>query len=45
MLEPRDPLAVVLVGGGPVGQETGADTFANLGGMAKAKRRVVVFTL
>lgn len=45
MIEPREPLAVVMIGGGPVGQATGADTYAIMGAMARAKRRVVVYTL
>ncbi len=43
---PKDEtVAVVLMGAGPIGQMGGADVFAILGGMARAKRRVAVYTL
>lgn len=38
-------IAVVLMGAGMVGQIGGADVFAILGGMARSKKRVVVYTL
>lgn len=38
-------VAVVLMGNGPIGQMGGADVFAILGGLARSKRRVVVYTL
>lgn len=38
-------VGVVLMGGGMIGQMSGADTFSILGGMARAKRKVVVYTL
>lgn len=43
---PKDEtVGVVLMGGGMVGQMSGADVFAILGGMARAKRKVMVYTL
>ena len=38
-------IAVVLMGAGMVGQMGGADVFAILGGMARSKKRVAVYTL
>lgn len=40
-----EPIAVVLMGGGMIGQMGGADVFAILGGMARSKKRVAVYTL
>lgn len=40
-----EPIAVVLVGGGMIGQMSGADVFAILGGMARSRKRIVVYTL
>lgn len=38
-------IGVVLMGGGMIGQMSGADVFAILGSMARVKRMVVVYTL
>jgi len=38
-------IAVVLMGSGMVGQMSGADVFGNLGGMARSKKKVAVYTL
>lgn len=36
--------AMVLAGSGPVGQMQGADVFAILGGIARSKHKIVVYT-
>lgn len=40
-----ETIAVVLMGSGMVGQLGGADIFAILGGIARSKKRVAVYTL
>jgi hypothetical protein len=40
-----DPIACVLVGGGPIGQMGGADVLMNMGALARSEHRVVVYTL
>ncbi len=40
-----EAIGVVLMGGGPVGQSSGADTFAILGALARTNKRLVVYTL
>lgn len=40
-----ETIAVVLMGAGMIGQMGGADVFGNLGGMARSKKRVAVYTL
>lgn len=43
---PEDEIiAIVLMGAGMIGQMGGADTFAILGGMARSKKKVAVYTL
>ncbi|MEK7598774.1 MAG: hypothetical protein AAB487_03490 [Patescibacteria group bacterium] len=38
-------IAIVLMGAGMIGQMGGADVFAILGGMARSKKRVAIYTL
>jgi len=40
-----ETIAVVLMGAGLIGQMGGADVFAVLGGMARSRKRVSVYTL
>jgi len=41
----EETIAIVLMGAGMIGQMGGADVFAILGGMARSKKKVVVYTL
>lgn len=41
----NETVAVVLMGAGVIGQMGGADVFSILGGMARSKKRVAVYTL
>ena len=40
-----ETIAIVLMGAGMVGQMGGADVFSILGGMARSKKKVAVYTL
>ena len=40
-----ETIAIVLMGAGLIGQMGGADVFSILGGMARSKKRVTVYTL
>lgn len=40
-----ETIAIVLMGAGMVGQMGGADVFSIIGGMARSKKKVVVYTL
>lgn len=39
-----EPIAVVLMGSGRVGQMGGADVFAILGGLARSNQKIIVYT-
>lgn len=41
----NETIAIVLMGAGMVGQLGGADVFSILGGMARSRKKVVVYTL
>lgn len=41
----EETIGVVLMGGGLVGQMSGADTYAVLGALARSNKRVTVYTL
>jgi hypothetical protein len=40
----NEPIAVVLMGGGPIGEEMGADVLANLAAMERSKKTIVVYS-
>jgi hypothetical protein len=41
----EEPIAVVLMGSGMIGQMGGADVLSILGGLARSRKRVAVYTL
>jgi hypothetical protein len=44
-LPDEEPLSIVMIGGGLVGQMSGADVFAILGGVARSNKHCVVYML
>ncbi len=40
----EEPIALVLMGSGPVGQAQGADVYAIMGGIARSKKSVIIYT-